>query len=52
MSGIIDSTDRPCRAARAAGLFGELVARMRGGDLGSLPVIVGLVVIWAVVPDR
>jgi len=25
-----------------------LLARIRGGDLGSLPVIVGLVVIWAV----
>ena len=31
------------RAALAA-----LLARIRGGDLGSLPVIVGLVVIWAV----
>ncbi len=27
---------------------GSLVARIRGGDLGSLPVIVGLVVIWAI----
>lgn len=26
----------------------SLAARIRGGDLGSLPVIVGLVVIWAV----
>lgn len=31
------------RAAAAA-----LAARIRGGDLGSLPVVVGLVVIWAV----
>ncbi|MDQ2688991.1 MAG: sugar ABC transporter permease, partial [Chloroflexota bacterium] len=25
-----------------------LIARVRGGDLGSLPVIVGVVVIWTV----
>ncbi|GAA1993748.1 sugar ABC transporter permease [Microbacterium pumilum] len=28
--------------------FARLVTRIRGGDLGSLPVIVGLVVIWSV----
>jgi simple sugar transport system permease protein/D-xylose transport system permease protein len=30
------------------GAFSRLLARMRGGDLGSVPVIVGLVVIWTV----
>jgi D-xylose transport system permease protein len=38
-------------ATRPAGLRGavrEFVGRVRGGDLGSLPVIVGLIVIWAV----
>src|SRR6478752_4769954 len=30
------------------GAFSALLARMRGGDLGSVPVIVGLVVIWTV----
>ncbi|QIG39121.1 sugar ABC transporter permease [Microbacterium sp. 4R-513] len=33
-------------AVRRAGL--ALVERVRGGDLGSLPVIVGLIVIWTV----
>ena len=39
------------RVDHAAGLSGALAEfgrRMRGGDLGSLPVIVGLVVIWTV----
>jgi D-xylose transport system permease protein len=38
-------------ATRPAGLRGavrDFVGRVRGGDLGSLPVIVGLIVIWAV----
>jgi simple sugar transport system permease protein/D-xylose transport system permease protein len=30
------------------GTFREGLARIRGGDLGSLPVILGLLVIWAV----
>jgi simple sugar transport system permease protein/D-xylose transport system permease protein len=30
------------------GAFSRLLTRMRGGDLGSVPVIVGLVVIWTV----
>ncbi len=30
------------------GAIGSLLARIRGGDLGSVPVIVGLVVIWSV----
>ncbi len=39
------------RVDHATGLSGALAEfgrRMRGGDLGSLPVIVGLVVIWTV----
>lgn len=31
-----------------AGWFGSSLARLRTGDLGSLPVIVGLVVIWGI----
>lgn len=39
------------RLVRSAGLGGALRVfshRIRGGDLGSLPVVVGLVIIWAV----
>ena len=39
----------PARAS--AGRVARLVARIRGGDLGQLPVIVGLVVIWTRLPD-
>ncbi|GIH91714.1 sugar ABC transporter permease [Planobispora siamensis] len=31
-----------------AGYLGEFKRRMRSGELGSLPVVVGLIVIWAV----
>ncbi|GHH84883.1 ABC transporter permease [Streptomyces sulfonofaciens] len=31
-----------------AGYIGEFKRRMRAGDLGSVPVIVGLIVIWAI----
>ncbi|MGC5360089.1 sugar ABC transporter permease [Streptomyces sp. DT24] len=31
-----------------AGYLGEFRRRMRAGDLGSLPVVVGLIVIWAI----
>ena len=45
----IDMTDE--RLMREGGLGGSIRAffrRVRGGDLGSLPVVIGLVLIWAV----
>ena len=39
------------RVAHAEGLGGQVAAfidRVRSGDLGSLPVIVGLVIIWTI----
>ena len=41
----------PRRVVREEGFKGyltESVRRIRGGELGSLPVIVGLIIIWAV----
>jgi simple sugar transport system permease protein/D-xylose transport system permease protein len=38
----------PAPAAGIATATRALIERMRGGDLGSIPVIVGLLVIWAV----
>jgi D-xylose transport system permease protein len=46
---LLDRADT--RVAHAAGLRGHLqafVERVRSGDLGSLPVVVGLIVIWTV----
>ena len=40
--------DRLFSAEGMRSALAALLARIRGGDLGSLPVIVGLVVIWAV----
>ncbi|MGI5132129.1 sugar ABC transporter permease [Pseudonocardia sp. CA-107938] len=52
MSDLATELDRQdVRVEHASGLSGTLAEfgrRMRGGDLGSLPVIVGLVVIWTV----
>ncbi|MEZ0066941.1 D-xylose transport system permease protein [Streptacidiphilus sp. MAP12-20] len=36
------------RESGLAGYWNEFVRKVRGGDLGSLPVVVGLIVIWAV----
>jgi D-xylose transport system permease protein len=30
------------------GLVGQYIAKLRGGDLGALPVIVGVIVVWAI----
>jgi len=49
MTGSADVDDE--RMLSAGGIrrgVGLLVARVRGGDLGSLPVIVGLVIIWTI----
>ena len=49
MTGSADVDDE--RMLSAGGVrrgVGLLVARVRGGDLGSLPVIVGLVIIWTI----
>lgn len=43
MTVVTDTSPRGIRTA-----FALLVARIRGGDLGSVPVIAGLVVIWTV----
>ncbi|MDN3495996.1 ABC transporter permease [Planococcus sp. APC 4015] len=40
--------DRMLSAEGLRSSFALLVARVRGGDLGSLPVAAGLVVIWAI----
>jgi simple sugar transport system permease protein/D-xylose transport system permease protein len=40
--------ERLLSAGGVRAAIGAVAARIRGGDLGSLPVIVGLVVIWAV----
>jgi D-xylose transport system permease protein len=39
-------TPRPARDQGTTGYLGDLRRRMRNGELGSLPVVVGLVVIW------
>ncbi|MGZ0146886.1 sugar ABC transporter permease [Kribbella sp. WER1] len=31
-----------------SGAFGAFTARLRSGDLGSVPVVIGLIIIWAV----
>ncbi|MEY9872722.1 D-xylose transport system permease protein [Streptacidiphilus sp. MAP12-33] len=36
------------REAGLAGYLDEFKRKVRGGDLGSLPVVIGLIVIWAV----
>ncbi|WP_042414014.1 sugar ABC transporter permease [Streptacidiphilus anmyonensis] len=36
------------RESGLSGYVSEFVRKVRGGDLGSLPVVVGLIVIWAV----
>ncbi len=44
-----DSLDeRLIRHEGIGGAFRGFVMRVRGGDLGSLPVIIGLVIIWAI----
>lgn len=44
-----DSLDeRLIRHEGIVGAFREFLMKVRGGDLGSLPVIIGLVIIWAV----
>jgi simple sugar transport system permease protein/D-xylose transport system permease protein len=49
MTGSTDVEDeRMLSAGRIRRGVGLLVARVRGGDFGSLPVIVGLVIIWTI----
>lgn len=43
-----DESERTEGVARVRATAAMLVARVRGGDLGSLPVVVGVVVIWTV----
>jgi len=40
--------ERLVRHPGFGGAVRDFVLRLRGGDLGSLPVILGLLVIWAV----
>jgi ABC-type xylose transport system, permease component len=40
--------DRLSHASGVRDIWGGFLLRVRGGDLGALPVIVGLVIIWAV----
>ncbi len=48
-TGLADRTDeRLVEDSSPRALLGGFVRRMRSGDLGMVPVIVGLVVIWAV----
>jgi len=42
------SSERMLSPGGLRGAVAQLLARIRGGDLGSVPVIVGLVVIWSV----
>lgn len=42
----VEAEDRVLSAPGIRGWFRDLVTRLRTGDLGSLPVLVGLVVIW------
>jgi D-xylose transport system permease protein len=49
MAGALDSSDEGILSPSGIrGAFASLLTRVRGGDLGSVPVIVGLVVIWSV----
>jgi len=48
-STLLDRSDvRVKHAAGAADILAAFVERVRSGDLGSLPVVVGLVIIWTV----
>jgi D-xylose transport system permease protein len=48
-STLLDRSDiRVKHAAGISGAVGAFVERVRSGDLGSLPVIAGLVIIWTV----
>jgi len=40
--------DRAVARPGLTGLVSDVISRVRGGDLGSLPVIVGLILIWIV----
>ena len=46
---LLDRSDvRVAHATGIGGMIREFVGRVRSGDLGSLPVVVGLVIIWTV----
>ncbi|CAN5246189.1 ABC transporter permease [soil metagenome] len=48
MAALIEQPDDRRRSTRSARVWvGEAVSRVRAGDLGSIPVLVGLAVIWA-----
>ena len=50
---LLDRSD--VRVKHASGVRGTLSAfydRVRSGDLGSLPVVVGLIIIWTVEEER
>ena len=45
----LDRSDvRVTHAAGIGGMISEFIGRVRSGDLGSLPVVVGLIIIWTV----
>jgi simple sugar transport system permease protein/D-xylose transport system permease protein len=46
--GVLDEPERASGWALITSAPALLVARIRGGELGSLPVVVGLIVIWTV----
>src|SRR5690606_33563888 len=46
--GLLDDGTQASGLAALKAWPGLLVARIRGGELGSLPVVVGLLVIWTV----
>ena len=46
---LLDRSDvRVAHATGISGMISEFIGRVRSGDLGSLPVVVGLVIIWTV----
>lgn len=46
--GLLDEPERASGWALITSAPALLVARIRGGELGSLPVVVGLIIIWTV----
>lgn len=48
-SGLLDRRDTRVKHANSVGdVLGALVERIKAGDLGFVPVIVGLIIIWSV----
>ena len=46
---LLDRSDvRVKHASTVAGSVGEFIGRVKSGDLGSLPVVAGLIIIWTV----